>query len=212
MIRHYRLLAGIFFVISVSATSLAVALEDRASPGSPAEPATAHEDETEESKPKDRGWYIGFGFGFADDKGLDDDGDGFKVYGGYRFNRYIALEGALVGLGDDLGPIDVIKDGISVQAVATWPVRKKLGLFAKAGFVDWEERAGSGELECFSFSGGFTCFEEEDKIDDGTGAVYGLGLDYHFGRRWSFRAEAERFVDVGEGDIDMISISSLFRF
>lgn len=212
MIRHYRFLAVIFLITLVGTTSLARAIEDRASPGDPARADTAHDNASEDSKPRDRGWYIGFGLGFADDKGLDDDGDGIKVYGGYRFNRYIALEGALVSLGEDLGPADVIKDGISVQAVATWPVRKKLGLFVKVGFFDWEERVGSGEFECFSFSGGFTCFEEEDKIDDGTSAIYGLGLDYHFGRRWSFRVEGERFVDVGEGDIDMISISSLFRF
>jgi opacity protein-like surface antigen len=211
MIRHYRLLAGIF-VVSMSATSLALALEDRASPGGPTTPDAAYEEKSEDSKPKDHGWYVGFGLGFADDKGLDDDGDGFKVFGGYRFNKYIALEGAVVSLGDDLGRIDAVKDGISVQAVAIWPVRKKLGLFAKLGFFDWEERVGSGEFECFSVIGGFTCVEEEDKIDDGTDTAYGLGLDYHISKRWSFRAEWERFVDVGEGDVDLISFGSLFRF
>lgn len=212
MIQHYGFLPGIVFVICVSMASLALALEDRVSPGGPAKADAAHEDTSEGSKPKDRGWYVGFSLGFADDKGLDDDGVGLKIFGGYRFNRYVALEGATVSLGDDLGSLDVVKDGLSVQAVATWPVREKLGLFAKLGFFDWEERVGSGEFECSSFSGGFICFEDEDKIDDGTSTVYGFGLDYHFGKRWSFRAEWERFVDVGEGDVDLISLGSLFRF
>ena len=209
MIRHYRLFASIFFVVCLSATSPALALEDRTSPGGP---DAADEDKSEYSKPKDRGWYVGFGLGFADDKGLDDDGDGFKIFGGYRFNRYIALDGAIVSLGQDLGSIDAIKDGISLQAVATWPVRKRVGLFAKVGFFDWEERVGSDELDCSTFSGGFICVEEEDKIDDGTDTAYGLGLDYHINKGWSFRAEWERFVDVGEGDIDLISLGSLYRF
>ncbi len=212
MIRHYRFLAGILFAISVVATSVALALEDRASPGAATDADTAHKDTGEGNKPRNRGWYVGFSLGFADDKGLDDDDTGVKIFGGYRFNRYVALEAATVSLGDDLGPIDVVKDGISVQAVAIWPVRDKLGLFAKVGFFDWEERAASGEFECSSFSGGFICFEDEDKIDDGTGAAYGLGLDYHLGKRWSLRGEWERFVDVGEGDVDLISFGSLYRF
>ncbi len=194
----------------------ALALEPQSSPSGAGSQAgsDAGEKQGEDAKPKNHGWYIGFSFGYSDDKGLDDNDDTFKIFGGYRFNKFIALEGALVSLGDNLGSNnDLIKDGISVQAVGIWPVAKRVELFGKAGFFTWEEwQVNENQFDCSDFGTGFICVEDQDKIDDGTNGTFGLGLNYHISKRWSLRAEWERFLDVGEGDVDVISLGSFYRF
>ena len=210
------LLLGLFVSTLAGVAVPALALQPPSSPsGTGDDPGSdAGEKQGEEGKPKNHGFYVGFSFGYSDDKGLDDNGDTFKIFGGYRFNKFIALEGALVTLGDDLGPNrDISKDGLSVQAVGIWPVAKRVELLGKAGFFTWEEwQVDRNELDCSDFGTGFICVEDEDKIDDGTNGTFGLGLNYHISKRWSLRAEWERFLDVGEGDVDMISIGSFYRF
>lgn len=213
-IRHW-LFIGLLVSTVAGIAAPALALEPRSPPSGTSGQAgsDAGEKQSEDTKPKNHGWYVGFGFGYSDDKGLDDNGDGFKIFGGYRFNKFIALEGALVSLGEDLGPSDFIKDGISVQAVGIWPVAKRVELLGKAGFFSWEERViNKNQFDCSDFGGGFICVEDQDKVDDGTTGTFGLGLNYHISKRWSLRAEWERFIDVGEGDVDMISIGSFYRF
>ncbi|MFQ6024733.1 MAG: porin family protein [Acidiferrobacterales bacterium] len=161
---------------------------------------------------QDKGWYVGAGLDRSDDTALDDSDNGFRLFGGYRFNRYVALQGAVVTLGTELGPADFTKDGLAVQAIGTFPVGKRFELFAKAGFFVWEVRVETNEFDCSDFDGGFICFVDEDVVDDGTDPVYGFGVEYRFGERWGVRSEWERFEDVGESDIDSFSTSVTFRF
>lgn len=166
-----------------------------------------------QNKGQDKGWYVGLGLNHSNDEGLDDEESDFKLFGGYQFNQYVALEGALVGLGTSLGASDLTKDGLAVQVVGTLPVGKRFKLFAKVGFFAWEVRVDTDEFDCFEFSGGFACFEEEqDVVDDGTDPAYGVGIEYRLGERWGMRSEWERFEDVGDSDIDLVSVSVAFRF
>ena len=48
--------------------------------------------------------------------------------------------------------------------------------------------------------------------DDGIGLTYGVGANIHFTRRWSARLEWERFVDVGDGDVDLGSLGMMYKF
>jgi OmpA-OmpF porin, OOP family len=208
-----RHIVGILFLLITNAPSAVLALDEQLFAGELASVDTRQaENKRKDFKPKDRGWYIGFSLGYADDKGLDDSSDGLKVFGGYRFNKYLALEGAVIDLGEDLGPGDFSKFGLAVQAVGILPVSQRVELLGKVGFFDWEITAPSGVFECFSFSGGFSCFEEDRTVDEGTEPVYGVGLNYNFGKRWSLRAEWERFTNVGRDDVDMISIGTYYRF
>lgn len=212
-IAHWLFLS-LFVSTLAGVTAPALGLESRSSATGAQAGSDAGEKQSEDARPKNHGFYVGFSFGYSDDKGLDDNGDTFKIFGGYRFNKFIALEGALVSLGDDLGSNnDLIKDGISVQAVGIWPVAKRVELFGKAGFFTWEEwQVNETQFDCSDFGTGFICVEDQDKIDDGTGGTFGLGFNYHISKRWSLRAEWERFLDVGEGDVDMISLGSFYRF
>jgi opacity protein-like surface antigen len=213
--RHWLFLAFLVCIL-VDVATPALALESSSSQSAVGGQAgkDTGEERSEAAEPKNRGFYVGFSFGYSDDQGLDDNGDTFKIFGGYRFNKFIALEGALVGLGDDLGSNnDLSKDGLSVQAVGIWPVAKRVELLGKAGFFTWEEwQVNKNQFDCSDFGTGFVCTQDQDKINDGTNGTYGLGLNYHISKRWSLRAEWERFLDVGEGDVDMISLGSFYRF
>jgi OOP family OmpA-OmpF porin len=158
------------------------------------------------------GWYIGGGFGSADDDKLDDRGTAFKIFGGYWFNPRLALEAAAIGLGDNIGPQDLIKDGIAVEVLGAVPVGERFELFAKAGFFLWEVRVETDDLECSDFGSGFICFFEKDEIDDGVDPAYGIGVQYRFHDRWNVRGEWERFKNVGESDVDLVSVNIVFRF
>jgi OOP family OmpA-OmpF porin len=161
---------------------------------------------------KDRGWYFGFGIGYTDDQGLNETDTGFKLFGGYQFSRYFALEGALVGLTYEVGPANDSKDGLAVEAVGILPIGKRFGLLGKLGFFSWDEYVGNNTYNCYSFTGGYTCYQNQTEIDNGTSAVYGVGLQYYVTKRWSLRTEWERFTDVGEGDVDLISFNGVFHF
>lgn len=208
------LFLSLFVSTAVGAPALALEPGSSATGAGDQAGSDAGEKQGKDAKPKNHGFYVGFSFGYSDDKGLDDNGDTFKIFGGYRFNKFIALEGALVGLGTDLGSNrDLSKDGLSVQAVGIWPVAKRVELLGKAGFFTWEEwQVNENQFDCSDFGTGFICTEDQDKIDDGTNGTFGLGLNYHISKRWSLRAEWERFLDVGEGDVDMLSLGSFYRF
>lgn len=199
---------ALILLLGVAGAMSASALEQAGGTPSETEPPPAEKRVAR----TDRGWYVGFGLGRTDDKGLDETDTGLKIYGGYRFNRYVALEGTLVELLYEVGSADLSKDGVAVQALGIWPVSKRVELFAKAGFLDWTETIASGDFDCSSFDGGFICFEDTDEIDDGVSAAYGLGLHYHYGKRWTLRVEWERFRDVGEGDVEQLGLSTFYRF
>ncbi|MFQ6022808.1 MAG: porin family protein [Acidiferrobacterales bacterium] len=156
------------------------------------------------------GWYVGAGLGRSDDEVLDDQDVDPKVFGGYQFNRYVALEGAFVGLGRELGPDDLTKEGLAVQVVGTFPIGKRIQVFAKAGSFAWEVNAD--EVACVDTGSGLLCSVEEVELDDGTDRAYGVGVEYYLGKRWGLRGEWEQFEDVGDSDVDFLSFSVTFHF
>ena len=158
--------------------------------------------------PGTRGWYMGGGFGGSDDKGLREDDTGFKVLGGYRASKYLALEGAIVFLGE-FGPANAFsKDGLSLEFVGILPIGQRLELFGKLGIFLWEI---SADALCTPFGSGFVCVEDAT-VDDGTDATYGVGFQTHFTAGWGGRLEWQRFTDVGTDDVDLLSVNVIYGF
>lgn len=164
---------------------------------------------------KDRRWYVGGGIGAADDKGFDETEPGGKIYGGYRLNKYFALEGALVGLGRfGEGTLGIGnggefgKGGLSAQAVGTLPIGKRGQFFGKAGAFFWSV---SVKETCTTVNAVLTCVDY-GRFDEGVDFVYGTGFQYRFSDRWSGRIEWERYQDVGDDDVDLGSISAIYSF
>ncbi|MDO6561816.1 porin family protein [Amphritea sp. 1_MG-2023] len=131
----------------------------------------------------------------------DDSDQGFKVFGGYRFNKNIAVEGYYADLGDleltgGSVNVDAAIDGYGVSLVGLLPVTEQVDLFAKVGMFHWSNDVSSN----VGVSGG----------DDGTDGSYGLGVAYTMDSV-TFRAEFERY-DLGDVDVDLISAGLALNF
>jgi len=187
----------------------------------------------------DSGWYIGANAGEA--AASIDDGDiirgllangiattafsedehhlGFKLFGGYQFNKYFALEGGYFDLGKFKfrattipagtlsGSIEV--NGVNFDAVGLLPFNDKFSAFARAG-------ANYAESED-SFRGtGSVIVQDGNRSERDINYKVGVGLQYALTDAFGLRLEAERYrIDdaVGnKGDIDLFSLGALYRF
>ena len=143
---------------------------------------------------EDRGWYVGAGAGSSDDDLLAESDTGLKFFGGYRFNKTVAVEAAYVDLGDFVFGV-IEQTGLAVVGEFTWPIADRFGLFVKVGVFSWEvDFAGVGGS------------------DEGEDSTLGFGGKMTLGAHWAFRAEWERFNDISGGDVDLISGSVFYRF
>ncbi len=132
---------------------------------------------------------------------IDDDDTAYKIFVGYNIGLVplvdLGLEAAYVDFGTFNGRVDTNDDsdfevdgwtGAALAGVNLGPV----GIFGKAGFINWD-----GELESF---------EEED----GTDPLYGVGVKFSL-FSLQLRAEYERY-DLDDFDIDYFSVGAAFTF
>ncbi len=147
------------------------------------------------------GFYIGAGISqsFIDKNGFDEDDTSGKVFGGYSFNDYLAIEGAYYDFGDiSDGNNSAEIDGISLAVVGKLPVSNRFTLFGKVGGHDWDADttgAVSGQISS----------------DSDTDAFYGLGVEYSISQSISLRGELERY-EVEDLDVDVATIGISFNF
>lgn len=154
-------------------------------------------------KSPDSGFYIGGGLGRTDsDQGgaIDNKDNAWKAFGGYQFNRYFAVEGGYVDLGQvSLPGATLDSKAWQGSAVGSLPLTEKFALTGKLGLAQTETRvSGFGS-------------------DDNTDPTYGLGLRYDFTRQFGLRGEWERFrlgggPVTGKSDTDLYSVNAVFRF
>ena len=162
------------------------------------------------------GFYMGAGFGSTkiDDDGFDDidfdDSDtGFKVFGGYSFNQYFAVEATYFDFGEASGSFDDFGDtvnfdvgvsGLAASAVGMLPVADMFTLFGKIGYASYDIDA---HVDIVGVGSGSSSESESD-------LMYGAGAALSFGQ---FEARAEyEMINVDGGDANMISLSGLYRF
>jgi OOP family OmpA-OmpF porin len=184
------------------------------------------------------GWYGGFNVGEAaatiDDERInatllgqgftsvsidDDDRDtGFKVFGGYQFNRHFALEGGYFDLGQFgytattvpagtlVGTIDL--QGFNLDALGIIPFTDRFSAFARVGVIYAEAE------DTFTGTGAVLVTNPNPTKRD-TNYKFGAGLQDDFTDRVGMRAEVERYrIDdaVGnKGDIDLASLGLVVR-
>lgn len=160
---------------------------------------------------------------------LDDSDIGWGLQVGYRFNRYIAAEIGYVDLGEALYeailsvddgtetfPVEVssrvVSSGPTAAVLGILPVGERFDVHAKAGlyFADTRFRGRVRDVD----------FDENllhDEAHGGEREVFlGLGGAWNISNSYSLRFEYQRFLDVGdddtaETDVDLISLSVLFR-
>ena len=150
---------------------------------------------------------------------------GYKIYAGYRFHRYFAVEGGYT----DFGKFHVERDvvfpafgilreelkisGWHLDALGVLPLGTSFSLFGKVGAI-YNRVQGS-----FTTSGAVVLApgESANQTHTGVNLKYGLGAAYDFTDSVGVRAEWERASQlgddkVGKGDVDLMSVGLIVRF
>lgn len=161
--------------------------------------------------PADTGFYLGAAIGqsMADCGNLpscDDKDTAYRVFGGYQFNRNIAVEGGYTPLGEiSSGSLKLETNAWDLVAVGIWPLNQAFSIYGKLGFYNAELEV-SGPI-----SGKKTT----------TDLTYGVGGQFNLGRNVGLRLEWQRYGGVeapqvgglsGDSDIDVISLGALWKF
>jgi OOP family OmpA-OmpF porin len=168
----------------------------------------------------ENGFYIGGSIGGSslEVRDVDDelgdlrfsDGDtAYKLFAGFRFLNFLAVEAGYVDLGD---PSDIVGEvegspielqigvkGWDAFAVGLLPIGP-VDLFAKVGVVSWDAdiRAAWADLT-------------DSDSDSGNDAAYGIGVALRLGNV-ALRAEGEQF-DIGDAeDVYLFSVGATFTF
>lgn len=148
-----------------------------------------------------------------------DRSNGFKLFGGYQLNPYLAIEGGYFDLGKfgytahtvPAGKLngEMRVKGLNLDLVGTLPLTGKLSAIGRVG-VNYA-RAN----DRFSSTGAVKVSRPTAR-ESGTNAKYGVGLNYAFNDALAMRLEVERYrVNDGignKGDIDMVSVGLVYRF
>src|SRR5262245_19404703 len=174
----------------------------------------------------DDGLYVGGQFGIAHYyEGCksflvpcDDRDTAFRIFAGYRVNRYISLEAAWFDLGEASGsgpfgtpPVQTNltehAEGFDFGVVFYWPVWRQLNLLGRAGVhqtrmtIEQVQPGGTASMSA-----------------NNTGYYVGAGAQYNFGPI-GVRAEWMRYGDVGttgatiiQDDVHFYSVGVLWRF
>ena len=188
---------------------------------------------------QDSGWYIGgnaggshakidddrirsglLGGGFTSTT-INDDNHGFsyKVFGGYKFMPYFAMEGGYFDLGKfgfnattvPAGTYsgEIKLRGVNLDAVGILPFTDHFSAFARVGvqYARAEDHfSGTGAAHVLN----------PDRSKRAANVKAGAGLEYDFTPNVGMRAELERYrIDdaVGnKGDIDVASLGLVVRF
>lgn len=156
---------------------------------------------------------------------VDDTDTGWKLFAGYQFNKYLALEGGYVNLGrfdatttvtaingTPITPTSIsanikVKDGLYIDAVGTLPISDSVSVFGKLG-------AYSLKTELSASGGGASASDSTRNSD----LTYGVGVSYAINKDLQLRGEWERFEKVGDSnktgqsDIDLLSLGLTYQF
>ena len=189
------------------------------------------------------GWYVGLSggqsnadtdggeldstfrsLGFTSSSSMDDKDTGWKLFAGYQFNPYFAVEGGYVDLGEfsfsttvtaapagyttgSLSGNVKTKNGFLVDAVGIWPATDKVSVFGKLGMYSIKT-----ELSASGPSGSLTESSTDSDLH------WGIGAGYDFNKNVGARLEWERFNDVGnkdktgEANVDLLSVGIVYKF
>lgn len=160
------------------------------------------------------------GNGFTAVQIVEDERDvGFKLFGGYQFNRHFAMEGGYFDLGQfsyrantvPVGTLngDIRLKGVNLDMVGILPLSDKIALLGRVGLAYTEAK------DNFNGSGLVRVLNANPEKREANYKM-GLGLQYKISEALRLRLEAERYRvndAVGnKGDIDLISIGLAYGF
>jgi len=144
---------------------------------------------------------------------------GFKLYGGYQFNKNFALEGGYFDLGQFGFSTTTVPNGtltgniklkgINLDAVGILPITDRFSAFGRIGITNTH-------ADDTFFGTGAVNVLNPNPSSRSTNLKVGLGLQYALTDALSLRTEIERYrIDdaVGnKGDVDLVSLGLVYRF
>jgi len=151
----------------------------------------------------DSHFYGGFGLGSSDSNlggAIDSTDTAWKMFGGYQFNKYFAVEGGFIDLGNaSTAGASFDSKAWQASAVGSLPMTEQFALTGKLGIARTATDISAGGS------------------DHNTDPTYGLGLRYDINRQIGIRGEWERFrvsgnPFAGKSDTDVFSINAIYRF
>jgi long-chain fatty acid transport protein len=161
------------------------------------------------------GLYAGFGFGQsrysdADENSANTRTEGWKVYGGYQFNKYLGVEGGYANLNDmtATGPgitANMDTDAWTLAGVLSYPLTDKLSVMGKLGaaYMVTNIKSRDGLIE--------NGMDMRRVGDDSYQPNYGVGVSYALLDFLNLRAEWERF-DRKDSNIDLMTAGIAMEF
>jgi len=164
----------------------------------------------------DTGFYLGAGIGrssidiykFYPSLGdsLEQDNSAYKAYGGYRFLKFLAVEGGYANLGSPQGlernvqehpeRAEVSVKGWDAFAVGILPLGEVVDVFGKIGMMSWD-------TNITSVQDGEIIYSESTTGND---AAYGIGIGFWVGPNVTLRGEGEWFKI---GDYDTVALYTI---
>jgi OmpA-OmpF porin, OOP family len=187
----------------------------------------------------DSGWYIGGNMGQSrakiDDPRISNDllnagisttsirddnrHFGYKLFGGYEFDKYFAIEGGYFDLGKFGFMANTVPaagltgktklNGANVDLVGTLPFTDRFAAFARVGY--------NYAYAKDTFAGyGAVIVQNPERSAHSGNYKFGAGLQYAITEAFAIRLEAERYRvndAVGnKGDVDLFSTGLVYRF
>ena len=122
-----------------------------------------------------------------------------RFFVGLQFNRWLGLEGGYADFGKfTVAATNIKANAADIVGVLTVPIQGRFGAYLKGGAYHSEMKTEAAAV----------------RKDGGT---FGWGLQYNAGRSGAVRAEYQRYVKMGGGDlsdtthVDLITVGILFR-
>lgn len=138
----------------------------------------------------------------------DEDDTAYKIFAGYRMNRFLGFELDYINLGEPSGSVvpgfnfDAAVDGFAPYVVGTVPLGPYFELYGRLGYFFYDATTGvEDEL------GGRVELDEESED-----LVWGAGIGANLGEKLNLRFEYERFDLEGLDDSDALWLTAAWRF
>ncbi len=144
---------------------------------------------------------------------------GYKIYGGYQFNRYLGLEGGYFDLGrfgftaNTLPPGtlngNIRLRGFNLDAVGMLPLSEKFSALGRIGINNAQAR------DSFTGTGAVNVTNPNPSKRE-TNYKLGVGVQYALNDALAIRAEVERYrvndAIANKGHVDVVSVGLVYSF
>jgi len=148
----------------------------------------------------------------------DEKDTSYKLFGGYQFNRNIALEGGFFDLGKNSFSSNIVGGtlageskvrGLNLDLVGTLPITERFSALARVGVQHaWTKSTASGTREGAGVA--------PSSKHNGSGAKVGFGLQYEMSPAVWIRGEVERYriknAVSQRTNVDVATVSLVFPF